>query len=76
MGADYNGKINRQQGGDAIDVKTGGQFTFNSSQIGAIANATTAATSTLAGAITAINNLGGTVNDILSAIRNLGFIST
>jgi hypothetical protein len=72
----YNGKISRKQGGDTIDVKTGGQITFNSSIQGAISNATTAATSSLAGAITAINNLGGTVNSILGVIRNLGIVST
>lgn len=46
----YNTKISRKQGGDVLDVKTGGKITANGTQAAHIANPTDLATS-----ITAIN---------------------
>lgn len=59
-----------------IDFITGGKMTFNSTQLPAVEAATTAATSSLAGAITAINTLGGLVNSIKSNLINIGLMAS
>lgn len=58
--------------GGTIDIETGGKMTFNSTQLPAVEAATTAATSSLAGAITAINALGGIVNSIKANLISIG----
>lgn len=76
MAAQDQCKFQRVQGGDATNILTGHQFTFNSTQQTAVEAATTAATSSLAGAITAINTLGGLFNDVKTRLVNLGILAS
>ena len=76
MAAADNCKFQREQGGDAINILTGHVFKFNSTQLPAVEAATTAATSSLAGAITAINTIGGLFNDLKADLVSLGLIAS
>lgn len=71
-----SGDVFRLQSGGTLDVETGGKITFNSTQQPGVENATTAATSSLAGAITAINALGGLFNDLKLKLVNIGAIAS
>ncbi len=62
--------------GGTIDIETGGKITYNSTQLPGVEAATTAATSSLAGAITAINALGGIVNSIKANLINAGIMAS
>ena len=80
MAADANiqAKVYRKENsievasGGSIVMHTGAKLTFNSTQLPAVEAATTAATSSLAGAITAINTLGGLFNDLKANLVSLG----
>lgn len=76
MAAEDQCKLQRLQGGLVTNIITGHQFAFNSTQQTAVEAATTAATSSLAGAITAINTLGGLFNDVKTRLVNLGVLAS
>jgi hypothetical protein len=64
-----NTKISLPQGGDQIDVATGGRITANGTQAAAITSVPTAGSATAAANATAINS-------ILAALRGVGVIAT
>ena len=64
-----NTKISLPQGGDRIDVASGGQITAAGTQAAAIANVATAGSATAAANATAINS-------ILAALRGVGLIAS
>lgn len=68
-----NGLFQLEQGAATANIKTGFVLKFNSTQLPGVEAATTAATSSLAGAITAINTLGGLFNDLKANLVSLGF---
>lgn len=65
----YNAKVVFPQGGEAMDVRTGGKVLANGTQASAITNVATAGSATAAGNATAINS-------ILAALRGAGIIAT
>lgn len=69
MAAADNGKVQHRQGGDAIDVYTGGAITNAGTQAAVIADVATAGSATAAANATAINS-------ILAALRGVGIIAT
>lgn len=64
-----NTKISLRQGGDQIDVASGGKITAAGTQAAAITNVATAGSATAAANATAINS-------ILAALRGVGIIAT
>lgn len=64
-----NTKISIPQGGDQIDVASGGKITAAGTQAAHIANVATAGSATAAGNATAINS-------ILAALRGVGILAS
>lgn len=64
-----NTKISLRQGGEQMDVATGGKITAAGTQASAITNVATAGSATAAANATAINS-------ILAALRGVGIIAT
>lgn len=76
MAAQDNGLFQLEQGAASANIKTGFVFKFNSTQLPGVEAATTAATSSLAGAITAINATGGLLNELKGKLVSLGIIAS
>ncbi len=86
MSASDNGKIQRLQGGDILNVVTGGQFQYNSTQLTMNSLSTALATTTHSTVAannssnmdvlgSKINAVAGQVNDLTNLLRNLGIIA-
>ena len=83
MPAPDNAKIQRIQGGDIINVVTGGQFTFNSTQLTMDSLSTGLSSTNFSTIIAAnlntlggsINSLAGSINDMRTILKNLGIIA-
>jgi len=73
-------KIQMKDGGDTMNVDTGGKMTANGVQPSAIADAkvdyTTGNLDTEAETIAALNATNGKINDILAVLRGLGQIAS
>lgn len=73
-------KIQMKDGGDTLNVDTGGKMTASGTQASAIADAkvdyTTGNLDTEAETIAAFNTTNGKINSILAALRGVGIIIT